>query len=71
MLLLHGEEDSVCPVRASREFFEQLIVPGKRLHTYARLRHEIFNEPERDEVLSDVVNWMRSIDSGSEQREIS
>ena len=59
MLLMHGEADRICPVEGSRRFFEQLDARRTRLRTYPGLRHEIFNEPERDEVLGDLVGWMR------------
>lgn len=61
MLLLHGEDDRICPVAGSRNFFEQLNVTQRGLHTYPGLRHEIFNEPERAEVLGDLIGWIRKL----------
>ena len=61
MLLLHGEDDCICPVAGSRRFFEQLTVTQRGLHTYPGLRHEIFNEPERAAVLGDLVGWIRKL----------
>jgi alpha-beta hydrolase superfamily lysophospholipase len=58
MLILHGEEDALCPARGSRVFYEQLTVAGRELQVYPGLRHEIFNEPEREEVFSDVERWL-------------
>jgi lysophospholipase len=62
MLLLHGEDDLICPVVGSRNFFEQLTVTQRRLRTYPGLRHEIFNEPERAAVLGDLVGWIRELE---------
>jgi alpha-beta hydrolase superfamily lysophospholipase len=62
MLLLHGEDDQICPVVGSRRFFEQLNVTQRRLVTYPGLRHELFNEPERANVLSDLVGWIRKLE---------
>jgi alpha-beta hydrolase superfamily lysophospholipase len=62
MLLQHGEDDSICPVAGSRDFFEQLKVTQRGLCTYPGLRHEIFNEPERATVLGDLVGWIRKLD---------
>jgi len=62
MLLLHGEDDPICPVAGSRDFFEHLGVTQRALITYPGLRHEIFNEPERARVLSDLVGWIRKIE---------
>lgn len=61
MLLLHGEDDRVCPVAGSRNFFEQLNVTQRGLHTYPGLQHEIFNEPERAAVLGDLIGWIRKL----------
>ncbi len=60
LLLLHGEEDPLCPVRGSADFHARLRAPG-RLRTYPRLRHEILNEPERAAVFEDVLEWIRRL----------
>ena len=62
MLLLHGEDDAICPVAGSRNFFEQLKVTQRGLRTYPGLRHEIFNEPERAAVIRDLVGWIRELE---------
>lgn len=59
MLVLHGEEDRLCPVYGSRTFFDQLTTPGSDLRVYPELRHEIFNEPEQEQVFADMLDWMR------------
>ena len=61
MLLLHGEDDRICPVAGSRSFYEKLTVTQRGLRTYPGLRHEIFNEPERAAVLGDLVGWIREL----------
>lgn len=61
MLLLHGESDALCPVEGSRSFHRALPhdrVAGSRLVTYPELRHEIFNEPERETVYRDLLDWL-------------
>jgi alpha-beta hydrolase superfamily lysophospholipase len=55
-LMLHGADDPICSPDASRRFAE--AAPDCRYRSYPRLRHEIFNEPERDEVLADVQAWI-------------
>jgi alpha-beta hydrolase superfamily lysophospholipase len=59
MLLLHGGDDPLCPSEGSRRFFEGLSSPASDLRVYPGLRHEIFNEPERESVFEDVLGWMR------------
>jgi acylglycerol lipase len=63
MLLLHGEEDRLCPAAGSRRLYEQLEVTPRNLRTYPGLRHEIFNEPERLEVFNDLMEWIGGIES--------
>ena len=61
MLLLHGEDDPLCPVDGSRSFYAGLprdAVIGSAIKTYPGLRHEIFNEPEREAVYADLLGWL-------------
>lgn len=58
MLLLHGEADRLCPARGSRAFHGQLRGVGHRLRVYPQLRHEILNEPEHEQVLEDLLDWL-------------
>ena len=62
MLLLHGSEDPVCSPEGSRAFFPGLGVPGCDLRIYPKLRHEIFNEPEREQVAQDALEWLRGLE---------
>jgi alpha-beta hydrolase superfamily lysophospholipase len=61
LLMLHGEEDPLCPARGSREFFREVATRGSALHVYPGLRHEIFNEPERRTVYEDLWRWLEEI----------
>ncbi|MCP3984377.1 MAG: alpha/beta hydrolase [bacterium] len=62
LLMLHGEEDSLCAARGSREFFGGVASEGSHLRIYPELRHEIFNEPEQQEVYADLWQWLESLD---------
>lgn len=53
--VVHGSGDRLVPPSAS-EAFEALPNATRRL--WDDLRHECFNEPERDEVLADVGAWL-------------
>jgi alpha-beta hydrolase superfamily lysophospholipase len=61
MLLLHGEADPICPAGGSRHFFTQIDAAGKALRAYPGLLHEIFNEPEREKVFEDLLEWLRGL----------
>jgi alpha-beta hydrolase superfamily lysophospholipase len=70
MLLLHGEDDSLCLPAGSIAFHSGLPrqdVAGSEIRTYPNLKHEIFNEPERESVFADLLGWIerRESDRGS------
>jgi alpha-beta hydrolase superfamily lysophospholipase len=58
VLVFHGSADGIADPDGAREFFDQLGSPDKRWRQYEGLRHETMNEPERDEVLTDLVAWL-------------
>ena len=41
----------------SRYLFDNVASRDKRLEIYPGLFHEIYNEPERDTVLDDLIGW--------------
>jgi alpha-beta hydrolase superfamily lysophospholipase len=61
LLMLHGGEDPICPADGSRAFFEGVAVAGSDLRIYPKLRHEIFNEPERERVYLDILEWLEGL----------
>ena len=46
----------------SLQFYE--LDPGSDLRIYPELRHEIFNEPEKESVLADLLEWIRKREVG-------
>ncbi len=60
MLLLHGSCDGLTDPQGSVFLHENISATDKKLILYPELYHEIFNEPEKDTVLSDVVAWLNN-----------
>lgn len=60
LLIMHGGADRVTPPSGSQFIMDNAGSPDKTLHIYPDLYHEIFNEPERDLVLSDLVAWLNA-----------
>jgi alpha-beta hydrolase superfamily lysophospholipase len=63
LLLLHGEDDPLCPADGSRRFHAALDdsrpwTRVSRVRVYPGLRHEILNEPEREKVLEEMNAWI-------------
>ena len=63
ILILHGADDPICPVAGSRHLYAGLddrISKQSDLRIYPELRHEIFQEPERETVWKDMLDWLDS-----------
>ncbi|MGV7122063.1 alpha/beta hydrolase [Sphingopyxis sp. 550A] len=57
ILLQHGAVDSLAAPEGSRYLFDHVSSRDKALKIYPGLFHEIYNEPERDAVLDDLIGW--------------
>ncbi len=58
LLVLHGTADRLVPPAASEVVRAHAGSPDLTVRTYEGLFHEPHNEPEKDEVLADVVAWL-------------
>ncbi|MBW0016320.1 MAG: lysophospholipase [Mycobacterium sp.] len=58
LLVVHGADDRLIPVSGSRRLVECVGATDVELKVYPVLYHEVFNEPEGDQVLADVVTWI-------------
>jgi len=57
-LFVHGGEDPIATPEGSQTMHDEIGSSDKTLKVYTGLYHEIFNEPERDQVLDDVIAWL-------------
>ena len=58
LLVVHGEDDRLVSADGSRRLVEHVGSRDVELKVYPDLFHEVFNEPERDQVLDDVTEWI-------------
>ncbi len=58
VIILHGTDDKLSDPSASENFYKNISSEDKTLKMYKGLYHEILNEPEKDEVISDIVSWL-------------
>jgi len=61
ILILHGSEDGLTSPEGSKSLHEKAGSDNKKLIIYEGLYHEVYNEPEQEEVMNDVVNWLVSV----------
>lgn len=57
ILLMHGSDDSLTTPEGSKLLCDWVCSTDKQLKIYPGLYHEIFNEPEREQVLQDMLEW--------------
>ena len=57
LLMLPGD-DRVASAAVSRQWFESLTTPDKRLREWPSMRHEIFNEIGKEEVYAETSRWI-------------
>lgn len=64
LLVMHGGEDSITTIAGSRMVHERASSSDKTLEIYDGLRHEILNEPEKERVISEMVEWLDARSAG-------
>ena len=60
LLILHGTGDRVASAEGSRKLHLRAASHDKTLHLYEGLYHELLSEPEREQVVDDLVRWLNS-----------
>ncbi len=58
LLLLHGTADELCSPRGSKLLHERAGSLDKTLKLYDGFAHELLNEPEKEQVLADILAWL-------------
>jgi acylglycerol lipase len=58
LFFVQGSADKLVDPQATQEFFDQAQSADKTIAMYNGLYHEVFNEPEKNEVLQAVKEWM-------------
>ncbi|MEA3325882.1 MAG: alpha/beta hydrolase [Chloroflexota bacterium] len=58
IVLVQGGADKLVDPIGAKTLYERVNSKDKTLKLYDGLYHEIFNEPERAQVLQDVANWL-------------
>ncbi len=59
ILVLHGEADPIADPEASRLLTENAPSKDKTLITYPDALHELFNDSDREQVVADLVKWLK------------
>ena len=60
LLLMHGTADKLAPPAGSSMVNERAGSSDKTLRLYDGLFHEILNEPEKETVIGDLLDWLNA-----------
>ena len=58
--VLHGTADTVTDPEASQKLYEEASSTDKSIKLYEGLLHDLLFEPEKDDVLHDILQWLNS-----------
>ena len=59
LLILQGTGDRIVDPKGSRRLHTLAASKDKTIRLYEGLYHDLFHEPERDEVTADLVGWLK------------
>jgi acylglycerol lipase len=59
-LILYGTADGLCPTEGSVMLGRRIGAADLTVKSYPGLYHEIFNEPEQEQVLDDLCAWLNT-----------
>lgn len=60
VLVMHGTEDRLASVEATKRMFANIGSSDKELVIYPGFYHELFNEPEKQDVFERVTDWLKT-----------
>ena len=60
ILILQGSEDKLVDPRGAQMLYDTVSSTDKTIKIYDGLYHEVYNEPEHDQVLGNVKAWLET-----------
>lgn len=61
VLICQAGSDKIVSAESTKRFYQQMTAPEQKLIQYPECYHELFNEPERDHVIQDILTWLAPI----------
>lgn len=59
-LVLHGTADSVTDPTASQKLYDEAASTDKTIKLYEGFLHDLLFEPEKEEIMDDIISWLNS-----------
>ncbi len=60
IMIVQGSDDKVVDPRGAQLFYDLVTSEDKTIKIYDGFYHEVFNEPEHEQVLNDVKTWLEA-----------
>ncbi|MFN3800152.1 serine aminopeptidase domain-containing protein, partial [Belliella pelovolcani] len=60
VLMLHGTDDQLTNPSGTEMVFRRVSTTDKTFHRYPGLYHELLNEFEKEQVMEDIIQWIKS-----------
>jgi alpha-beta hydrolase superfamily lysophospholipase len=60
ILIVQGGADKLVDPKGAQMLYDAVSSADKTINIYDDLYHEVFNEPERDQVLGDIKGWLET-----------
>ncbi|KAM6592368.1 hypothetical protein CsatA_000071 [Cannabis sativa] len=57
-LVLHGKADTITDPEASKKLYEEASSVDKEIKLFDGLLHDLLFEPERQEIMEDIIEWL-------------
>ena len=59
ILILHGTSDRLADPYGSSILYNGIMSEDKTIKLYKNYFHEILNEPDKDKVMDDILEWIK------------
>ncbi|MCA0457574.1 MAG: alpha/beta hydrolase [Chloroflexi bacterium] len=60
VFIFHGSADTLCPPAGSQTLYDRIGSTDKTLKFYEGLLHETHNEPEKEMVINNIIQWLNA-----------
>jgi alpha-beta hydrolase superfamily lysophospholipase len=60
LLILHGTGDVITDPLGAERLYRQARTRDKTLKLYEGLYHNLLDEPEKEQVMSDLISWLNA-----------
>ncbi|TCP26640.1 lysophospholipase [Scopulibacillus darangshiensis] len=68
LLILQGGDDKIVEKNSVKRWFDSLTIENKAYKEWPNLYHEVFNEPEREDVFQEALKFVKPLQLGGRHK---